>query len=143
MFPGKLLSLNREPIAPGHRDPPARYFNMTPQESPCVRFTSPCPQNSADPPIPHVPFSAGSVPGKCLAKRTNFVSDWSCMASNVTQEYREAIQRMTGAEKLRAASRLYWAARKLKAARLRQQHPDWSEEKVNQRVVRIFKHAAT
>lgn len=48
---------------------------------------------------------------------------------------------MTGVQKLRAASRLYWGARKLKAARLRQQNPEWNEEQVQQRVKEIFMHA--
>jgi hypothetical protein len=32
---------------------------------------------------------------------------------------------MSGQERLRAAERLYWSARKMKAAGLRAQHPDW------------------
>jgi hypothetical protein len=40
------------------------------------------------------------------------------------------LQRMTPAQKLRAAERLYWSARQLKAAWLRQQHPEWSDERI-------------
>jgi len=65
------------------------------------------------------------------------------MASDLTPEYLATLRRMTGAQKLRTASQLYWGARKIKAARLRQQHPDWSEEQVQQRVKEIFMHAAT
>ena len=65
------------------------------------------------------------------------------MASEITPEYLATLRRMTGAQKLRAASQLYWAARKIKAARLRQQHPGWSEEQVQQRVKEIFMHAVT
>lgn len=50
------------------------------------------------------------------------------MASNLTPEYIATLRRMTGAQKLRTAFQLYWGARRLKAARLRQQHPDWTEE---------------
>ncbi len=65
------------------------------------------------------------------------------MASNLTPEYIATLQRMTGAQKLRTAFQLYWGARKIKAARLRQQHPEWSEEQVQQRVKEIFMYAVT
>jgi len=58
-------------------------------------------------------------------------------------EYVTILRRMTGAQRLRAAFGLYWSARKLKAARLRGQHPDWTEEEVEQRVKEIFMHAVT
>ncbi len=60
------------------------------------------------------------------------------MASNLTPEYIATLRRMTGAQKLRVAFQMYWGARRLKAARLRQQHPDWSEEQVQQRVKEIL-----
>jgi hypothetical protein len=47
---------------------------------------------------------------------------------------------MTGAQKLRTAFQLYWGARKIKASRLRQQHPEWSEAQVQQRVKEIYMH---
>ena len=65
------------------------------------------------------------------------------MAAELTPEYIATLRRMTGAQKLSTAFQLYWGARKLKAARLRQQHPDWSEEQVLQRVKEIFMHAVT
>ncbi len=65
------------------------------------------------------------------------------MASDLTPEYIATLRRMTGAQKLRTAFGLYWSARKLKAARLREQHPEWSEDRVQQRVKEIFKHAVT
>jgi Rv0078B-related antitoxin len=65
------------------------------------------------------------------------------MASNLTPEYVATLQRMTGQQKLRTAFLLYWGARKLKAAALRQEHPDWSEEQVQQKVKEIFLHATT
>ena len=65
------------------------------------------------------------------------------MASNVTPEYVATLRRMTPAQKSRAAAALYWSARKLKAAGLRMQHPDWTEEKVQQKVKEIFMHAVT
>jgi len=63
------------------------------------------------------------------------------MASEITPEYLASLRRMTGVEKLRTASLLYWGARRLKAARLRQQHPDWSEAEIQDRVKEIFKRA--
>lgn len=63
------------------------------------------------------------------------------MGSQLTPEYIASLRRMTGEQKWRAAFRLYWSARRLKAAALRTQHPDWSEEKVQRRVREIFLHA--
>jgi hypothetical protein len=63
--------------------------------------------------------------------------------SDSTPEYVAILRRMSGAQKLRAAFGLYWSARKLKAARLREQHPEWTEEQVQQRVKEIFMHAVT
>ncbi len=65
------------------------------------------------------------------------------MDSELTPEYIATLRRMTGAQKLRTAFQMYWGARKLKAARLRQQHPDWTESEVQQRVKEIFRHATT
>jgi hypothetical protein len=65
------------------------------------------------------------------------------MASDLSPEYIATLRRMTGAEKLRTAFGLYWSARKVKAARIRQQHPDWTDEQVRQRVKEIFLHAVT
>lgn len=65
------------------------------------------------------------------------------MASDLTPEYITTLRRMSGAQKLRTAFQMYWGARKIKAARLRQQNPDWSEDQVRQRVREIFMHAAT
>jgi Ca2+-binding EF-hand superfamily protein len=65
------------------------------------------------------------------------------MASDLTPEYIATLRRMSGREKLRTAFQLYWGARKIKAARLRQMHPDWTEEQVQQRVKEIFMHVVT
>ena len=65
------------------------------------------------------------------------------MAANLTPEYIATLRRMTGAQKLRTAFQMYWSARRLKAARLRQQHPDWTEEEVQQRVKEIFMYMVT
>ena len=54
---------------------------------------------------------------------------------------KEIFRKMTGGQKLKLSMRLYWSARRLKAAWLRQQHPDWTEEQVQNEVTEIFKHA--
>ena len=46
--------------------------------------------------------------------------------------------RMTGAQKLEAAMRLYWSARALKAAAFRAQHPEWTEAEVAAAVREAF-----
>jgi hypothetical protein len=45
---------------------------------------------------------------------------------------------MSPAQKLRAAERLYYSARQLKAAALRAQHPDWTDEAIRKAVRDIF-----
>jgi hypothetical protein len=50
---------------------------------------------------------------------------------------------MTPAQKLRVALDLYYAARQIKAAALKNQHPDWSAKKINQKVREIFLYART
>ena len=67
---------------------------------------------------------------------------WS-MASTLTPEYLAALRHTTGTQRLRTAFGLYWFARKLKAARLRELHPDWSDTQVQQRVKEIFLHASS
>lgn len=65
------------------------------------------------------------------------------MEEPISAEYEETLRRLSGAQKLRTTAALYWAARRLKAARLRMQHPDWTEEQIEQRVKEIFMHAVT
>jgi len=55
----------------------------------------------------------------------------------------EIFRRMTPERRLQLAERLYWSARRLKAAGLRAQHPDWTEDKVENEVRSIFLHART
>jgi hypothetical protein len=52
-------------------------------------------------------------------------------------------QEMKPEKKLRVAQMLYYSARELKAAGLRAQNPDWTEEKINDRVREIFLYART
>jgi hypothetical protein len=63
------------------------------------------------------------------------------MASNLSPEYLASLRRMTGQQKLRTAFAMYWSARKLKTAAIRQKHPEWSEDQVAEKVKEIFLHA--
>jgi hypothetical protein len=49
-----------------------------------------------------------------------------------------AYRAMTGAQRLQVAEQLYWSARKMKLAGLRSQHPDWTEQQLEDEVRRIF-----
>jgi hypothetical protein len=59
-----------------------------------------------------------------------------------TPEQFAALRAMTGVRRLQLAEQLYWSARKMKAAGLRYQHPDWSEQCVNDEVRRVFTKGA-
>ena len=54
-----------------------------------------------------------------------------------------ALRAMSGQERLRLAESLYWSARRLKAAGVRAQHPDWTEAQINEQVRQIYLHART
>jgi Rv0078B-related antitoxin len=56
-------------------------------------------------------------------------------------EMQQILQAMSPAQKLRAAERLYYSARQLKAAALRAEHPDWSDEGIRRAVREIFLYA--
>ena len=49
--------------------------------------------------------------------------------------------KMSAEKKLEIATQLYYSARELKAAGLHAAHPDWSEEKIQEEVRRIFLYA--
>lgn len=55
----------------------------------------------------------------------------------------EAYRRMSPERKLEIAAELREAAWQMKAAGIRMQHPDWSEERVQEEVRRIFLLART
>jgi hypothetical protein len=58
-------------------------------------------------------------------------------------EQLEVFRRMTLDQRWQAAHRLYWTARRHKAAFLHTLHPDWPEERVDREVPRVFSHART
>ena len=55
----------------------------------------------------------------------------------------EVLKRMSPQQKWLAALRLYWSARRWKAAWIRHQHPDWTEDQVQQTVREVFANART
>jgi hypothetical protein len=61
------------------------------------------------------------------------------LADEQTSPEQFAIYRaMSGARRLQLAEQMFWSARRLKAAGVRYQHPDWSEDEVTAEVNRIF-----
>ena len=59
----------------------------------------------------------------------------------IKTEAQKILQAMSPAQKLRAAERLYYSARQLKAAALRAKHPDWTDEAVREAVRQILLYA--
>lgn len=62
---------------------------------------------------------------------------WPAMGAR--DEYLRILRSPTPEQKLRTATRLYCSARRLKAAALHAQHPDWSE--IERAVREIFLYA--
>jgi len=50
---------------------------------------------------------------------------------------------MTPAQKLDVSMKLYQSAKALKAAAIKEQHPDWNEEKIKKKVNEIFLYVGT
>jgi hypothetical protein len=59
----------------------------------------------------------------------------------VCPEQIEILRRMTPEQRWNAAQRLYWTMRRHKAAFMKSQHPEWSDERVQEEVRRIFLYA--
>ena len=53
----------------------------------------------------------------------------------------DVFRAMTPAQRLAAATRLYWTARHLKEAALRARHPDWTDATVRRAVNEAFLYA--
>jgi hypothetical protein len=96
--------------------------------------------------MPHcaVPSAPASHPASKLALSA-FPAHASYMLPDEqpSPEHVEILRAIPGEQRLRLAERLYWSARKMKAAGLRAQHPDWPEERVGAEVRRIFLDART
>jgi hypothetical protein len=65
------------------------------------------------------------------------------MGEGMSPEYLERQRQLSGEQKLQTAFAMYWEARRLKAARLRAEHPDWTKEQVEKQTREIFMHAVT
>jgi hypothetical protein len=63
------------------------------------------------------------------------------MESNA--EHIKILKKMSPQQKLEASLNLYYSARKLKAAWLRQTHTEWSEEQIEQAVTEAFTNAGS
>ena len=84
--------------------------------------------------LPHANFDTRGDAWRAASKQ--FQSDAVMKA-----EAQKVLQAMSPAQKLRAAERLYHSARQLKAAALRAEHPDWTDEAIRQAVRDIFLYA--
>lgn len=58
-------------------------------------------------------------------------------------EQKKSFQEMTPEQKLQLALELYYSAKKLKAAGLQRQHPDWTADTIRHKVREIFLYART
>jgi len=65
------------------------------------------------------------------------------LPERISPEQVAAFRVMSGSRRLRLAEKLYWSARKMKTAGVRSQHPDWSQERVQEEVRRVFSNART
>jgi hypothetical protein len=108
---------------------------------------------------PHCPCTRVGATSACAGPRFIRCRQWHCvllarMASTAhigpmlpdeqpTSEQLDVLRAMSGQERLRVAEGLYWSARKMKAAGVQGQHPDWPEARVEVEVRRIFRHART
>lgn len=55
----------------------------------------------------------------------------------------DVLRRMSPAQRYQASRDLYWTLRKHKKHFLEELHPDWSEDRIDAEVRRIFLHART
>jgi hypothetical protein len=58
-------------------------------------------------------------------------------------EQKKSFQAMASEKKLQLALDLYYSAKKLKAAGLKHQHPEWPVDAIRQKVKDIFMYART
>ena len=63
--------------------------------------------------------------------------------NDMFKKQKHIFQSMTPDRKLKIALSLYYSARQLKAAGLRAQNPDWTEEKIQNKLREIFLYART
>jgi hypothetical protein len=61
----------------------------------------------------------------------------------VHPEQKKIYESMSAEEKIQIALRLYYSARQLKLAALRDQNPDWTEREIQDQLMQIFLYAGT
>lgn len=59
----------------------------------------------------------------------------------LSPEQTQALRRMSPSERWGVSHRLYWTMRRHKTAFLRAQYPDWSDQRIDEQVSRIFLYA--
>lgn len=60
----------------------------------------------------------------------------------IPDEMARVLRAKTGAERLKIASGMFASARKLIQARVRSQHPDWTDQQINTETARRLSHGA-
>jgi hypothetical protein len=50
----------------------------------------------------------------------------------------EIYRNMSATQKIRILEDMYWTARQMKTNRLKQQHPDWTDQEIDKKVREIF-----
>ena len=60
----------------------------------------------------------------------------------ISDDMARVLRAKTGAERLKIASGMFASARKLIQARVRSQHPDWTDEQINTETGRRLSHGA-
>ena len=79
-------------------------------------------------------------PGKASAVRAPWEpagEDVSDTSPDISRIQLDLYRRMTGAQRFQLAMRLSRLAREFAAARIRQDHPSWSDREVNRELIRI------
>ena len=60
----------------------------------------------------------------------------------ISDEMAQVLRAKTGGERLKIASDMFAAARKLIQARVRSQYPDWTDQQINTETARRLSHGA-
>jgi len=63
------------------------------------------------------------------------------MENNNSEIVKNRFKDFSPQKKLDLSMQLYYSAKELKRAALKQFHPDWNDDKINEEVRRIFLHA--
>ena len=78
--------------------------------------------------------------GLCQTNETNLING---INQTMDPQQKYIFQSMTPGQKLKLALSLYYSARELKAVGLRAHNPDWTEERIQDKLREIFLYART